>query len=87
MRPSPGLVLAVLLVLVFTQVARVILPGRGSYLWTLALSVAGLTAGEVLAASGHLNSASIGVLHPVADIVAIAVLQAAGAVVAGRSGA
>jgi hypothetical protein len=85
MRPSPGLVLAVLLVLVFTQVARVILPGRGPYLWTLALSVAGLVAGEVLAASGHLNGASIGVLHPVADVLAIAALQAAGAVVASRS--
>jgi hypothetical protein len=87
MRPSPGLVLALFLVLVLTQVVRVILPGRGPYLWTLMLSVAGVAAGEVIAASGHLNSASLGVLHPLADLLAIAVLQAAGAVVAGRSSA
>lgn len=87
MRPSPGLVLALVLVLVLTQVVRVILPGRGSYLWTLSLSAAGVAAGEVIAASGHLNGASLGVLHPLADLLAIVVLQAAGAVVAGRSSA
>jgi hypothetical protein len=85
MRPSPGLVLAVLLVLVLTQLVRVALPGRGSYPWTLALSAAGVVGGEILAASGHLNGASLGVLHPLADVVVVAVLQGAGAVVAGRS--
>jgi hypothetical protein len=85
MRPSPGLVLAVLLVLILTQVVRVVAPGRGPYLWTLLLSAAGLVGGEVLAASGHLNSPEVGVLHPVADVLAIAVLQVAGALVAGRS--
>ena len=85
MRLSPGLVLAALLVLILTQVVRVVLPGRGPYLWTLLLSAAGLVAGEVLAASGHLNAPSIGVLHPLADIVVIALLQVAGALVAGRS--
>ena len=84
MRPSPGLILAVLLVFVCTQVVRLVLPGRGPYLWTLLLSAAGLVAGEVLAAGGHLNQPSLGVLHPVADILVIAVLQAAGAVIAGR---
>lgn len=86
MRPSPGLVLALLLVMVLTQVVRVILPGRGPYLWTLLLSAAGLVAGEVLAASGHLNAPAVGVIHPLADVVVIAVLQGAGALVAGRSG-
>lgn len=85
MRPSPGLVFAVLLVLVLTQVVRVVLPGRGPYLWTLLLSMAGLVAGEVIAASGHLNAPSIGVLHPLADVLVIAALQGAGALVAGRS--
>jgi hypothetical protein len=85
MRPSPGLVLAVLLVLILTQVVRLVLPGRGPYLWTLLLSVAGLAGGEVLAASGHLNALAVGVLHPVADVLIIAVLQGAGAVVAGRT--
>jgi hypothetical protein len=85
MRLSPGLVLAVLLVLILTQVVRVLLPRRGPYLWTLLLSAAGLVAGEVLAASGRLSSPSIGVLHPLADVLVIAVLQVAGAFVAGRS--
>jgi hypothetical protein len=84
MRPSPGLILAVLLVLVATQVVRLVLPGRGPYLWTLLLSSGGLIAGEVIAASGHLNAPSLGVLHPLADVVVIAVLQAAGAVIATR---
>lgn len=84
MRPSPGLVLALLLVLILTQVVRIVLPGRGPYLWTLLLSAAGLAGGEVVAASGHLSAPSIGVLHPLADVLVIAVLQGAGAVVAGR---
>jgi hypothetical protein len=84
MRPSPGLILAVLLVLVTTQVVRLVLPGRGPYLWTFLLSAAGLVAGEVIAASGHLNQPALGVLHPLADVVLLAVLQAAGAVIAGR---
>jgi len=84
MRPSPGLILAVLLVLVTAQVVRLVVPGRGPYLWTFLLSAAGVVAGEVIAAGGHLNVPSLGVLHPLADVVAIAVLQAAGAVIAGR---
>jgi len=83
MRPSPGLILALLLILVLTQVVRVILPGRGPYLWTFLLSAAGVVGGEMLAASGHLNGASLGVLHPVADVLVVTVLQAAGAVVVG----
>jgi hypothetical protein len=84
MRPSPGLILAVLLVLVSAQVVRLVLPGRGPYFWTLLLSAGGLVAGEVIAASGHLNAPALGVLHPLADVVVIAVLQAAGAIIAGR---
>lgn len=84
MRPSPGLVLALLVVIVATQAVRAVVPDRGPYLWTLLLSAAGLAAGEVLAASGHLSAPSLGVLHPLADVVAIAVLQAAGAVLMGR---
>lgn len=85
MRPSPGLVLALLLVIILTQAARVALPGRGPYLWTLLLSVAGLVGGEVMAASGHLSGPEVGVLHPFADLLVVAVLQVAGALVAGRS--
>jgi hypothetical protein len=84
MRLSPGLILAVLLVLVTAQVVRLVLPGRGPYLWTFLLSAAGLIAGEVIAASGHLNAPALGVLHPLADLVAFALLQAAGVVIATR---
>ena len=84
MRLSPGLILAVLLVLLTAQVVRLVLPGRGPYLWTVVLSAAGLVAGEVIAASGHLSSPALGVLHPLADLVVIAALQAAGAVITTR---
>jgi hypothetical protein len=82
MRPSPGLVLAALLVLIATQVTRLLLPGRGPYPWTLLLSAAGLIGGEMVAGSGYLASPALGVLHPLADAVVIAVLQAGGAYVA-----
>jgi hypothetical protein len=83
-RPSPGLILALLVVLVTTQVVRLLLPHRGPYAWTLILSAAGLVAGEIIAASGHLSSPSLGVVHPLADVLVIALLQVAGAIVAGR---
>jgi hypothetical protein len=86
-RPSPGLILALLLVLVTTQVMRLLLPHRGPYAWTLLLSAAGLVAGEIVAASGHLSSPTLGVVHPLADVLLIAVLQAAGAIVTGRTSA
>lgn len=79
MRPSPGLVLAALLALVTAQVTRLLLGGRGPYLWTLALSAAGVVAGEVVAGSGHLDGLSLGVVHPFPDVVATALLQGAGA--------
>jgi hypothetical protein len=82
MRPSPGLVLAALLVIVTAQLTRLVAPGRGPYLWTLLLSVAGLIAGELIAGAGHLASPSVGVLHPLADVCLIAALQLVGAVVA-----
>jgi hypothetical protein len=86
-RPSPGLILALLLVLVTTQTVRLLLPHRGPYAWTLLLSAAGLVAGEIIAASGHLSSPTLGVVHPLADVLLIAVLQAAGAIVTGRTSA
>jgi hypothetical protein len=82
-RPSPGLVLAAMLVRRATQVARVVAPGRGPYAWTLLLSVAGMVTGELLAASGHLDVAAVGVLHPVADVLVIAVVQVVGQLLVG----
>ena len=64
--------LAALLVLVATQVTRLVVPGRGPYPWTLLLSAAGLIGGEIVAGSGYLASPAIGVVHPVADALVIA---------------
>jgi len=83
MRPGPGLVLAALLVLLATQVVRVVAPGRGPYAWTLLLSVAGLVTGELVAASGHLDGAAVGVVHPVADVLVIAAVQVVGQLLVG----
>jgi len=74
-------VLAALLVLIATQVTRLVVPGRGPYPWTLLLSSAGLIGGEIVAGSGYLASPAIGVVHPLADVLVIAVLQAGGAYV------
>ena len=78
---SPGVILAVLLALIGAQVTRVAAPGRGPYAWTLALSAVGLIAGELLALSGHLQGPALGVLHPLPDAVAIAIIETAGALV------
>ena len=83
MRPSPGLVLAALLVLLATQVTRLAAPGRGPYAWTLLLSVAGLVIGELLAASGHLDRPGVGVVHPVAELLMISALQGLGLLLVG----
>lgn len=77
MRASPGLVLAILLALVATQVTRLVLPERGPYLWTLGVSCVGVVLGELVAGSGRLAGASVGVLHPVLDLAVVAALQAA----------
>lgn len=73
--------LAALLVLIATQVTRLVVPGRGPYPWTLLLSAAGLVGGEIVAGSGFLASPAIGVVHPLADVLVIALLQAGGAYV------
>ena len=79
MRASPGLVLALLLALVATQVTRLVVPTRGPYLWTLVVSVAGVVIGELVAGTGHLAGASVGVLHPLLDLAVVGMLQVAGA--------
>ena len=78
MRASPGLVLAVLLALCATQVTRLLFPERGRYVWTLALSCLGVLLGEVLAGSGFLAGASLGVVHPLLDLCVVAAVQAVG---------
>jgi hypothetical protein len=83
MRPSPGLILAVLLVLVVAQVTRLVAPKRGNYLASLGLAAAGLVGGELIAATGHLAGPSIGPVHPLLDVALMAVLEAAGSFVLG----
>ena len=78
---SPGFVLAGLVVMIVTQITRVALGGRGPYVVTLGLSIVGLLGGEILAGSGHLARPALGVLHPAADVMVIAIVQAAGSLV------
>ena len=75
---SPGVLLALLVVLIATQVTRLIAPGRGAYLWTLALALLGLIVGELIAYSGHLQGPSLGVLHPIPDLLTMAIIETAG---------
>lgn len=82
MRPSPGLVLAAVIIGLTAALTRLLLPGRGPVAWTVLLSCAGLVGGEVVAGTGHLAAPSLGVVHPLPDLVAIGVLQGLGALVA-----
>ena len=87
MRPSPGLVLAALLVLVAAQVTRLVAPDRAPWLACVALAAAGLVGAEVIAATGHLGGPAIGSTHPLLDGAIMAALEAAGAFVVAPSGA
>lgn len=73
--------LAALLVLLCAQVTHLLRRGRGLYLVSLVISAVGLAGGELLAADGLLGRPALGVLHPLADLVVITALQAAGAIV------
>jgi len=86
MHPSPGLVLAAVLVLLATQLVRLFFPGRGPYALTLVLSVAGLVGGEMVAGTGHLAAPVLGVIHPLADVTLIAALQGAGVLATAPAG-
>ena len=85
MPQSPGLLLAVLIALVATQVTRIALPDRaGPYLLTLGLSAAGVAVAELIAGFGRLTGPSVGVVHPVLDVVVVAGFQAVGLLLAGQ---
>jgi hypothetical protein len=77
-------VLAVLLVLIATQVSRFVVPPAVPYLVSLVLAVAGLLAGEVLALIPRFSGPALGVLHPITDLITIAVGQAAGSFLLGN---
>ena len=75
---SPALALAVLFVLIGAQVARVLSPRRGAYVWLLVYAVAGLVGAELVCIVLHIGGPMIGVLHPVADILGMALVETAG---------
>jgi hypothetical protein len=79
---SPGLVLAILFVLIGATVSGLVRPRRGSFLLTLVLAAAGLLAGELVAIATHVGGPALGVLHPVADGVGVVLFEVAGAVLA-----
>ncbi|HEY6468521.1 MAG TPA: hypothetical protein VI434_02015 [Candidatus Dormibacteraeota bacterium] len=79
---SPGLVLAILFVLIGATVSGLVRPRRGSFLLTLLLAAAGVLAGELVAIATHIGGPELGVLHPVADAVGVVLFEVAGAVLA-----
>ncbi len=79
---SPGLVLAVLFVLIGAQASRLAMPRRGSYLLALVLAASGLVAGELVAIATRIGGPQLGALHPVADAVGVALFEVTGAVLA-----
>jgi hypothetical protein len=85
MPQSPGLLLAVVIALVATQATRIALPDRaGPYLLTLGLSTAGVAGGELIAGFGRFTGPSVGVVHPVLDLVVVAAFQAVGVLLHGQ---
>ncbi len=78
---SPGILLAALIAAIGAQVTRVVAPNRGNYLVAAACAVAGLLAAELVALGGH-GGPSLGSVHPLADVIGIAVVEAAGLVLA-----
>jgi hypothetical protein len=78
---SPGIVLAVLIALIGAQLTRLIVPGRGNYLVAVVCAGVGLLGAELVALGGH-GGPALGSVHPVADVVGIAVAEAGGLVLA-----
>ena len=74
----PVLALAVLLILLGTQVAYLAAPRAPHYLVRLSLSVVGVLVGEALALVGLGSRLALGELHPATDIAVLTLLQWAG---------
>jgi len=68
-------VLAALLILLGTQLAYVVAPRAPRYLVRLGLSALAVLLGEALAVSGVGGSLALGELHPVNDLVVLAIVQ------------
>ncbi|HEY8756352.1 MAG TPA: hypothetical protein VIN65_08410 [Candidatus Dormibacteraeota bacterium] len=74
---SPGIVLAVLIVAIGTQLTRLLVPRRGNYLVAMVCAVMGLLGAELVALSGH-GGPALGSVHPAADVVGIGIAEAIG---------
>lgn len=73
----PVLVLAVLLILLGTQLAYVVAPRAPHYLVRLGLSALAVLGGELLGAAGLGEGLAVGQLHPVTDLVLLTIAQLA----------
>ena len=76
---SPGILLGVVFALIGAQLTRLLWPRRFGYLVALALAVAGVVGGELVALEFHSGGPPLGPLHPLADAAGIAVLEVVGA--------
>jgi hypothetical protein len=74
----PVLALALLLILLGTQVAYVVAPRAPHYLIRLGLSTLAVLLGEALALIGVGGRLVLGELHPVTDVALLALVQWAG---------
>jgi hypothetical protein len=71
----PVFVLATLLILLGTQLAYLVAPRAPNYLVRLGLSALAVLLGEALGVAGVGARLALGELHPVNDMVVLAVLQ------------
>jgi hypothetical protein len=71
----PVFVLAALVILLGTQLAYVVAPRAPQYLIRLGLSALAVLLGEALAVAGVGAGLALGELHPVNDLVALAIAQ------------
>jgi hypothetical protein len=71
----PVFVLAALLILLGTQLAYVVAPRAPHYLVRLSLSALAVLLGEALGVAGVGARLALGELHPVNDLVLLAILQ------------
>ena len=74
----PVFALALLLILLGTQVAYVVAPRAPHYLIRLGLSTLAVLLGEALALIGVGGRLALGELHPVTDVAVLALVQWAG---------
>lgn len=79
---TPAIGLGILVVLIGAQVAHLV-TRRLPYLLALPLSAAGVVGAEVVVAALRFGGPSVGVLHPVADALGVAVCETAGAALTG----